>query len=214
MSVATVICLKWGTKYTSEQVNRLFRSVAKNSTVDVDYACLTDDPDGLDENIEVIDIDQFVETERFWGKVWLFDNKVFNDSKYVLLDIDTVILGNIDELLQFEVPNNYLGMIHAYWKTNVVEGWNEKNPTDSYNMKANSSCVIWRPCDLLAKIPKFFVDSDSEFMQLKYKGFDRFLYDNCRYAIKWLPEDWFYSLRYGGDRSEALIEMWNGMDFE
>ena len=44
---ATVVCVKYGTKYGANYVNRLASMVRRQSSVDVDFFCLTDDPAGF-----------------------------------------------------------------------------------------------------------------------------------------------------------------------
>ena len=42
-----VICMKWGTKYGPEYVNRLYAMVRRHLTGDFRMVCLTDDPTGI-----------------------------------------------------------------------------------------------------------------------------------------------------------------------
>ena len=42
-----VICMKWGTKYSSEYVNKLYSMVARNLSVPFRFVCFTDDADGI-----------------------------------------------------------------------------------------------------------------------------------------------------------------------
>ncbi|RZI92081.1 MAG: glycosyltransferase, partial [Rubrivivax sp.] len=42
-----VICMKWGTKYGPEYVNRLYAMVRRHLTGDFRFVCLTDDPAGI-----------------------------------------------------------------------------------------------------------------------------------------------------------------------
>ncbi|MEE1122464.1 MAG: glycosyltransferase, partial [Acinetobacter pseudolwoffii] len=42
-----VICMKWGTKYGSEYVNRLYNMVKRHTTVDFQMVCLTDRTEGI-----------------------------------------------------------------------------------------------------------------------------------------------------------------------
>lgn len=46
-----IICMKWGTKYGPEYVNRLYNMVARNLTLPFTFACLTDDSSGIRDEV-------------------------------------------------------------------------------------------------------------------------------------------------------------------
>ena len=50
--VVNVLCMKWGTKYPADYVNRLYSMVARNIRRPFRFVCLTDDNLGLGANIE------------------------------------------------------------------------------------------------------------------------------------------------------------------
>ena len=49
-----VVCVKWGNKYISKYANVLNNMVKRHTTVPFQFQCLTDDPAGLDPEINVI----------------------------------------------------------------------------------------------------------------------------------------------------------------
>lgn len=46
-----LVCMKWGNKYGSEYVNRLYAAAKIHITGEFSFACLTDDSSGLDPAI-------------------------------------------------------------------------------------------------------------------------------------------------------------------
>ncbi|MEO0831166.1 MAG: glycosyl transferase, partial [Pseudomonadota bacterium] len=56
MGHANVICIKWGTAYGAEYVNRLLAGVRRHFSQDVRFFCMTDDRTGFDPRIEVLDL--------------------------------------------------------------------------------------------------------------------------------------------------------------
>lgn len=50
--VVNVVCMKWGTKYPALYVNNLASMVKRNLTLPYRFVCFTDDPTGLDNDIE------------------------------------------------------------------------------------------------------------------------------------------------------------------
>jgi len=49
--ILNVVCLKWGTKYSADYVNRLYHMVSRNMTRPFRFHCLTEDPGGLDAGV-------------------------------------------------------------------------------------------------------------------------------------------------------------------
>ena len=47
----TIICMKWGTRYGPEFVNKLFKSIQKHTKRSTELYCLTDNTQGIDKNI-------------------------------------------------------------------------------------------------------------------------------------------------------------------
>jgi hypothetical protein len=51
-----VLCMKWGTKYGPEYVNRLYAMVRRNITGPFRLVCLTDDRHGIRPEVECFDL--------------------------------------------------------------------------------------------------------------------------------------------------------------
>ena len=47
----TIICMKWGTRYGSEYVNRLYRSIKRHTTRKTKLICFTDNDIGISSNV-------------------------------------------------------------------------------------------------------------------------------------------------------------------
>jgi hypothetical protein len=95
-----VLCIKWGTKYRSEYVNHLARGVRRFLTVPHRFVCLTDDPVGIDDDIETKPLVE--KLPGWWNKVALFKSQVHDlRGTLLFLDLDMVIIRNIDELLSY-----------------------------------------------------------------------------------------------------------------
>ena len=52
----TVICIKWGTRYGSEYVNRMNRAIKQFNKRPTRLICFTDDVSGIDEDVITRDI--------------------------------------------------------------------------------------------------------------------------------------------------------------
>lgn len=92
-----VVCIKVGNKYPAEYVNRLESMVRRHTTRDFRFLCLTDDPVGV--KCETADIETHL--PGWWAKLVLFKPHSVLTERFVYLDLDTVIVGNIDKLFQY-----------------------------------------------------------------------------------------------------------------
>lgn len=120
-----VICMKWGTKYPAQYVNRLYKMVKKNLTLPFQMVCLTDDDQGIDPNIHCYPIPdlQFAKSipshlpERGWKKLTTFKPQLYDLKGVALfLDIDIVIVDNIDCFFTHKAQHDDSVMIIRDWK--------------------------------------------------------------------------------------------------
>ena len=72
-----ILCMKWGTKYGPEYVNRLYAMVRRNLTGDFRFVCLTDDGSGIRSEVECFPIPDLKLPdglpERGWKKLTTFE---------------------------------------------------------------------------------------------------------------------------------------------
>ncbi|MDA0240822.1 MAG: tetratricopeptide repeat protein, partial [Proteobacteria bacterium] len=99
---ATVICVKQGTLYGADYVNRLASMVRRNAESDVRFVCFTEDPSDLDTTVEVRPLPA-PGLQGWWNKVALFREDLDDiGDRLLFLDLDVVITGSIDPLLRYE----------------------------------------------------------------------------------------------------------------
>ena len=85
MSVLPVIvCLKWGKGYPSQDTNTLFRALSDLMQQPFRFACLTDDPSGLDDEIEAIPLPPFALDRAQWNNGMWPKLAVFNPALFAL----------------------------------------------------------------------------------------------------------------------------------
>ncbi len=76
-----IVCVKWGTKYGPDYVNRLYAMVKRNITGPFRFVCLTDSREGLRPEVECFDLPELgcahpVGTFGKWKKVVLWGKEV------------------------------------------------------------------------------------------------------------------------------------------
>lgn len=101
-----IICMKWGDKYGSEYVNKLYGMVSRNLTIPFKMTCFTDDDTGVLPQISthpLPSLDLPAGTpERGWNKLSTFQNDLAGlEGEALFLDLDVVIVDNIDDLFSF-----------------------------------------------------------------------------------------------------------------
>ncbi|MFZ5964622.1 glycosyl transferase [Thalassococcus sp. BH17M4-6] len=110
--VANIICIKWGTLFGPEYVNRLYSGVRRNLSLPVRFFCMTEHPDGLHPDIEVLDLpvepyraemDAALAVANRQGamrKTSLFRRGLVPDldGPFLGFDLDVVITGSLDPI--------------------------------------------------------------------------------------------------------------------
>jgi hypothetical protein len=122
---ANVLCIKWGTKYGSEYVNRLYQGVSKHLSQPFRFVCLTDDADGIDAAVDVAPLpvtpfdEQLFDSRKggeTWRKVGLFQPGLADlDGDTLFLDLDIVLTGSLDDFYAYQ-PGHFC----------VIHDWLEK----------------------------------------------------------------------------------------
>ncbi|WP_238367417.1 glycosyl transferase [Mesobacterium pallidum] len=109
MPVANIICIKWGTLFGPEYVNRLYSGVRRNIDADVRFFCMTEHPDGIHPDVEILDlpVEPFHEEmnkalavanrQGAMRKVSLFRQGLVPDLEgpFLGFDLDVVITGDL-----------------------------------------------------------------------------------------------------------------------
>jgi len=102
-----IVCLKWGTKYSAAYVNRLYYAVERHTTKDFQFWCFTEDTNGIDVHVKTLPLQYPDQLESWWNKISLFDsdNGLPLGEQIFYVDLDTLIVDNIDQLLTDVVPD-------------------------------------------------------------------------------------------------------------
>ncbi|MEY4414231.1 MAG: hypothetical protein RIQ53_1524 [Pseudomonadota bacterium] len=98
-----VVCVKWGTLFGPEYVNRMYGMVKRNITTPFKLVCLTDDPAGIREEVECHELPELgvphpERTIGKWRKQILWARTLPGLTGTALfIDLDSVIVDNIDD---------------------------------------------------------------------------------------------------------------------
>lgn len=97
----SVVCVRWGDKFSADYVNILYDAVRKNLDADFEFICVTDDLDAYDDGIKTIKLPDGL--TGWWGKLWLF-SEVFQEQcqdRILFFDLDTIIVGDLEEIASY-----------------------------------------------------------------------------------------------------------------
>lgn len=105
--MVSFICLKWGTLYTAEYVNKLYQSIQKNvSTTTYEFTCFTEDSTDIVAPTKPL---PDLALEGWWNKMWLFNKDLpVKYDRIFYLDLDTVICSNIDHIVSNLTQDFYI----------------------------------------------------------------------------------------------------------
>ncbi len=115
-----VICMKWGTLYGAEYVNRLYGMVQRHLRLPHRFICFTDNTEGIRSEVEALpipEIDQPSIPGR-WRKQRVFVNPLYDlQGTALFLDLDVVIVGCLDDF--FTYPGEFV-MIKDWGRTQGI----------------------------------------------------------------------------------------------
>lgn len=126
------ICIKWdGKDYNAEYVNRLYRGIKRNTSVDFAFTCFSDHGSGLESGIEHKPIPHF--TGNWFSKISLYNKELYNpEDQIFFFDLDTVIIRNIDDILSYR--GNFILLRDFYRVTGYGSGLMSWRPEAVHHM--------------------------------------------------------------------------------
>lgn len=168
------ICLKWGDKYSAEFVNKLYGMLYRHYD-DFTLHCITEDATDVNSNVEIIPLPND-NLEKWWWKMWLFNEEWMTLDNAVFLDLDLIIQRPFK--LVFEEKVNFL---YTDWID--VNQIHKDILTDRYKYcEINSSILCWNKDTRRHAIWEDFVKFKDRIPVL-FKGIDNYI--NNRHKDKY-----------------------------
>lgn len=183
----TVVCLKWGTKYTAQYVNVLYNMIRRHSGYEFDFVCLTDDAHGLDARIQHRSLPN-LNVQGWWYKPYVFSRDLGLQGDVLFLDLDLVIFANLDKLWTY-CPANFC--IIRDFTRHMNPTWRKFN-SSVFRFPAKDYHWIWDE----------FV-RDYKKITPKNHGDQDYLYSILNQQARYWPDEWIQSYKWEmRDRSE------------
>jgi hypothetical protein len=175
-----VVCMKWGTRYGPEWVNRLYGMVMRHTSWTVRFVCLTDDGDGIRPEVEIkplpeVKFDPAI--GKYWPKLGLMHKDLGGTDKplrgmSLFLDLDLLIIDSLDPF--FEADGRFL----------IIQEW--KDPQLGFG---NSSVVRWCIGQEANVLERFYATSADVIRDVYGYKEQNFLTKAVDEATFW-PTDW------------------------
>ena len=185
------ICIKWGTVYEPEYVNKLYSMIKRNSSFDVDFYCFTENLDGLDKDIIIKPLPILNTTKEYQTKyayrkeAGLCDDNLggLKGQRVFFFDLDIVVVSSLDELFSYPKDDKFY----------IINDSNSRG-----NHIGQATCYSWEVGtlgyikDYYEKHPKEIVDkfftASQEYLSMKViEKFGK---------LNFWPDNWFCSFRF------------------
>ncbi len=105
MSDNFVICMKWGTLYSADYVNVLYRAVRDHLSLPHRFVCFTEDQRGIDPGVECYDLpdphlDRAFTRMGGWPKLTIYQEHLEGlQGRALFIDLDSVVCGDLGPML-------------------------------------------------------------------------------------------------------------------
>lgn len=187
----TIAALRVGNKYSLDHVERLFRAVNRNLTVEHDFILLTDKPYDVPKVDGLVAVRETREP-KWWGKLELFRRDWPGVNDLMFIDLDNVICGSLDEMAA--MPGEVIGI-----KDPVLKG------------QMNSGCMKIRPGCAPEVWERYAADPGAA--RFQYEWGDQHLISRIAAGkITYWPEAWvpFYKYTPNEDQPAGRVVSFNG----
>tara|TARA_A100001011_G_scaffold400503_1_gene515576 strand:- start:64 stop:762 length:699 start_codon:yes stop_codon:yes gene_type:complete len=177
-----IVCVKWGNKFLPEYVNVLKSMCERHTTVPFTFHCFTENPKGLNPDINVIALpNDPARIKTWWSKLYMFSPDVKLDGTILFFDLDVVIFKNIDELFTFN--KDKFMIIHDFNRCRVKD-WKQSN-SSVLRWQGGTMNYIWNE---YSKDPKRVTSRNH--------GDQDWIMKVAEKDINWWPDEWIRSYKW------------------
>ena len=206
------VCVKFGDLYSAEYVNQLYKQIGDP------FYCMTEDREGINSNIQILQADDEVPERKWWNKAKLFEPGLLEGS-FVYFDLDCYV-KNLNDLHPHPKGPQFIKTV--WFSDDVARKVFNVNVNSSVMVINNNTDFLWKEwCDNKQKLFRSFY------------GLDAWIYRRWLKDIQFIDSQLVYSYRYGhiwpddteanifrdipicifdnvDNRDEVLKDIWNG----
>ena len=185
----TILCVKFGTKYGTEYVERLRNMISRHITIPYEIVCLTDDQRPISGVRSIVQKNSGYQ-KGWWHKVHMFDPTLDIRGKILYLDLDVVICGKLDKFILFS-KNDFYGI--RDFNRKFYPSWNN----------LNSSVMCWTHGQESYIWTEFCKDRQSA---MRLHGDQDWIWKTAKNRIKFWPNEWIQSYKWEIRSRDELVE--------
>ena len=174
------VCLKHGSKYSADYVNKLHNMFDRNCTLPVKFACFTEDTTGIDSNIECFPLPN-LKVNGWWYKPMFFDPNLPISGTMLYCDLDVIIFNNIDKFFTYR-PGNFC----------ILRDFNRYLRKD---WKKFNSSIFRLDVGMQSHVYRNFV-SDPITNSRRFHGDQDWIYDQVKEDWNYYPDKWAQSYKW------------------
>lgn len=112
--IKLILCIKWGSAYGAEYVNRLYKMCRRHLSPPFRVVCFTDDPAGIEPEIQTLPLPELGcepphGTPGKWKKIGLWNASLHGlNGTALFVDLDSIIVGNLDPYFDYGNPDDVI----------------------------------------------------------------------------------------------------------
>lgn len=180
-AIQTVACIKWGTPFPADYVNRLYRGVLRHTQRPTRFICFTDDARGLDPGVDARAIPEIKLPEKGmrlgpWRKLALWSKDIGVEGDILFLDLDVVVTGGLDAFFDYK-PGEFV----------VIRNWTTGDGV------GNTSVFRYRA----ASAPHLVTDFEKNPIPMSFEYDNEQIYVSkaARLTMSFWPPEWCVSFK-------------------
>jgi len=186
--MVSILCVRFGTRYGKEYVERLRNMVARHCSLPYEFVCLTDDPSPID-GVRLIVQPNAGYARGWWHKVHMFDPSLPLQGRILYFDLDIVIVNNINKLVE-RCGDDFYGILD----------FNRKFHNGYRSL--NSSVLSWVHGSQNKLWTEFVKDVKTA---QRLHGDQDWIWRWCKDTIKFWPNDWIQSYKWEVRSKDELM---------
>ena len=180
----TVVCIRWGSAYGADYVNRLCRAVMRNVSRPTRFVAFTDPIDGLDAAVEARPIPDIRLPEGLrpgpWRKLALWAADLGGiEGDVLFLDLDVLVTGSLDSFFD-----------HEPGKLVLLRNWTQGRREGI----GNTSVVRFRAGSSAHLVADF--EADAVPMSYHYDNEQIYVTREARQPLGFWPQEWCPSFKH------------------
>ena len=175
-----VVCLKYGDKYNADYVNKLYAMVKRNLTIDHEFVCFTENPEGINEEIRIEPLPDHP-LKGWWYKPMFFNPNLPIKGTILFFDLDVIIFDNIDYLFTHDPGKFY---IIRDFNRFVIKNYQKFN-SSVFRLNTGQHSEVWT---------NFIKNSES--IMKRYPGDQDWIRVCITQNFNFWPDEWIQSYKW------------------